>query len=78
MNLSDKTIAVTGATGFLGTYICLELLKRGASVRGVVRTPSKGKWLETQGVTLAQAQQPLRLRFLLKNSKLYAYRLKQQ
>ena len=30
------------------------------------------------GATLAQAQQPLRLRFLLKNAKLYAYRLKRQ
>ena len=42
---------------------------RGDSVRHRVR------WL---GVTLAQAQQPLRLRFVLKNAKLYAYRLKQQ
>ena len=55
MNLSGKTIAVTGVTGFLGTYIALELLKRGAKVRGVVRTPQKGAWLEAKGVSLKKA-----------------------
>ena len=55
MSLSGKPIAVTGATGFLGTYIALELLKRGATVRGVVRSPHKGSWLQEQGVTFAKA-----------------------
>ena len=55
MSLSGKTIAVTGATGFLGTYIALELLNRGATVRGVVRSPHKGAWLQEQGVTFAKA-----------------------
>ena len=55
MSLSGKTIALTGATGFLGTYTALELIKRGAAVRGVVRSPHKGHWLKKQGVTFAQA-----------------------
>ena len=55
MNLNGKTIALTGATGFLGTYISLELLRLGATVRGVVRTPSKGRWLSKKGVHFHKA-----------------------
>lgn len=55
MSLAGKIIAVTGATGFLGTYIALELLARGAQVRGVVRSPEKGEWLKAQGVEFAKA-----------------------
>ncbi len=55
MDLKGKTIAVTGATGFLGTYLSLALLRRGATVRGVVRSPHKGPWLAQQGVDFAKA-----------------------
>jgi nucleoside-diphosphate-sugar epimerase len=55
MDLTGRTIAITGATGFLGSHIALELLKRGARVRGVVRSPEKGAWLADQGVELARA-----------------------
>jgi len=55
LDLSQATIAVTGATGFLGSHIALACLKRGASVRGVVRSPEKGTWLQEQGVTFAKA-----------------------
>lgn len=56
MNLEGRTIAITGATGFLGSHIAIELAARGARVRGVVRTPSKGKWLtDDHGVTFATA-----------------------
>jgi len=55
MDLSQSTIAVTGATGFLGSHIALELLERGATVRGVVRSPKKGAWLAEKGVEFAKA-----------------------
>jgi dihydroflavonol-4-reductase len=48
-------VAVTGATGFLGAYIALALLERGLRVRGVVRDPSSGAWLEERGVELVEA-----------------------
>ena len=55
MDLSQSTIAVTGATGFLGSHIALELLTRGAKVQAVVRSPEKGAWLAERGVTFAKA-----------------------
>ena len=55
VDLSQSTIAVTGATGFLGSHIALECLKQGASVRGVVRSPEKGVWLQDQGVHFSKA-----------------------
>jgi len=50
--LSGRTIGVTGATGFLGSHIALELLARGAEVVGVVRSPEKGAWLAERGLQL--------------------------
>jgi len=44
-DLVGKTVAVTGATGFLGGHIAEELVSRGAEVIGVVRSPEKGAWL---------------------------------
>jgi nucleoside-diphosphate-sugar epimerase len=55
MSLSGQTIAVTGATGFLGSYVVSDLLARGATVRAVVRNPAKAQWLREQGVELAVA-----------------------
>ena len=55
MDLEQATIAVTGATGFLGSHIALQLLERGAKVRGVVRSPEKGQWLKDRGVEFAKA-----------------------
>ncbi|MCP4808086.1 MAG: NAD(P)-dependent oxidoreductase [Proteobacteria bacterium] len=54
-DLSGQRIAVTGATGFLGTHIVEELVERGADVVGVVRTPEKGAWMEPWGVELRRA-----------------------
>ena len=51
-DLAGRTVAVTGATGFLGSHIALGLAARGARVVGVVRAPDKGRWLEAHGVTL--------------------------
>lgn len=55
MNLQGKTIAVTGATGFLGRYIVDSLLKRNAKVVGVVRNPDRVPALKSKGVELRKA-----------------------
>jgi nucleoside-diphosphate-sugar epimerase len=55
MELTGKTIAVTGASGMLGAYICRALLEAGANVRGVVRNPEKAAFLTAEGVVFAQA-----------------------
>ena len=53
--MTDRRIAVTGATGFLGRYIVDALLARGARVVGVVRNPDKVPALRTRGVELRRA-----------------------
>ncbi|HVO26165.1 MAG TPA: SDR family NAD(P)-dependent oxidoreductase [Candidatus Margulisiibacteriota bacterium] len=55
MELQGKTIAVTGATGFLGRYIVDVLLTRGAHVIGVVRNPDRVPELAARGVELHKA-----------------------
>ncbi|MFI5366751.1 MAG: NAD-dependent epimerase/dehydratase family protein [Candidatus Binatia bacterium] len=55
MQVQDQTIAVTGATGFLGRYIVDVLLKRGAHVIGVVRNPGRVRKLIECGVEMRQA-----------------------
>jgi nucleoside-diphosphate-sugar epimerase len=55
MRLTDRTVAVTGATGFLGSHIALALRDAGAHVRAVVRRPERGAWLEELGIELVQA-----------------------
>ncbi len=55
MELRGATVAVTGATGFLGRYIVDVLLARGAHVVGVVRNPERVPELAERGVTLRRA-----------------------
>jgi nucleoside-diphosphate-sugar epimerase len=54
-DLRGKTLAITGATGFLGAHLVLAGLAAGATVRAVVRTPSKASWLADLGVEVAKA-----------------------
>jgi nucleoside-diphosphate-sugar epimerase len=55
VDLRGATIAVTGATGFLGRYIVDVLLARGARVIGVVRNPDRVPELAARGVELRRA-----------------------
>ena len=55
MDLRNRTIAVTGASGMLGAYICRALFEAGARVRAVVRNPQKAAFLAQYGVELAEA-----------------------
>jgi dihydroflavonol-4-reductase len=55
MDVRNRTIAVTGATGFLGAYLCRALQRHGAHVVGVVRNPEKAPFLQREGVELRKA-----------------------
>ena len=55
MKLGGATVAVTGATGFLGRYLVRALALRGARVLGVVRAPERGRELHALGVELRRA-----------------------
>jgi len=55
MELQGKTVAVTGASGMIGVYICRSLLKAGAKVIGVVRNPEKAAFLAQEGVEFRRA-----------------------
>ena len=41
MNLKDKNILITGANGFVGSYLAEELINNGSNVHGLIR---KGNW----------------------------------
>jgi nucleoside-diphosphate-sugar epimerase len=53
--LAGKTIAVTGATGFLGRYLVDALLARGARVVAAVRNVDRARGLAVRGVVLRKA-----------------------
>lgn len=44
---TSATVLLTGVNGFLGAHVAQILLERGYSVRGVVRSASKGDYLST-------------------------------
>lgn len=45
--MSDETICVIGVSGFIGSHVAAELLRRGYSVRGTLRNPDEKRgWLE--------------------------------
>ncbi len=53
--VAGRRVAVTGASGFVGSHIALELEGAGAAPVGVVRNPQKAAWLEERGVALRRA-----------------------
>jgi nucleoside-diphosphate-sugar epimerase len=55
VDLSGSTVAVTGATGFLGSYLVDKLLSRGARVIAVARTPQKAADLARRGAEVRKA-----------------------
>ena len=40
------TVLVSGASGYVASWVCLQLLEKGYSVRGTVRAPAKGQWMK--------------------------------
>ncbi len=53
MELADKTALITGATGFIGGRLAERLAtEEGVHVRGLARTPAKGRWLADLGVEI--------------------------
>lgn len=42
----EKKIVVTGADGFTGRYVCLELIKRGISFDVILRPGANTKWMD--------------------------------
>ncbi|MCA9664884.1 MAG: SDR family NAD(P)-dependent oxidoreductase [Myxococcales bacterium] len=54
-SLAGRSVALTGATGFLGRYIARVLLARGAHVIGVVRDPQRVPALVAAGVEMRRA-----------------------
>ena len=49
---ATNRVVVTGVTGFLGSHIGRRLAAEGAQVTGAVRSPEKGAWLESEGISL--------------------------
>ncbi len=49
-----RTVAVTGATGFVGRHLVAELTRRGHAVRALVHTPSSADTLPISGVTIVE------------------------
>ena len=55
MELKGKMALITGATGFIGGRLAERLItEEGMQVRGLVRNPTKGRWLTDLGVDLIQ------------------------
>jgi nucleoside-diphosphate-sugar epimerase len=52
----EGLILVTGATGYIGTWIISHLLNRGQTVHAAIRTPSKGHHLLTIFAPFHQSQ----------------------
>lgn len=59
MDWSKKEVLVTGAGGFIGSHLTEELVKRGASVKALVRYNSRGTygWLDEASVEIRKSIQ---------------------
>jgi len=49
MDVRNKVVLVTGASGFVGTYVCQRLIAEGARVRALVRRPEAVPEVERLG-----------------------------
>jgi nucleoside-diphosphate-sugar epimerase len=54
-NTTHHTVAVTGASGFIGRYLVRELLAAGKHIVAVVRNPNKVPELQREGVSVRRA-----------------------
>lgn len=54
LDLSQQTILVTGASGYIGSRLAVRLVEQGASVRGLVRNPSRAGALAAAGVEVVR------------------------
>jgi NAD dependent epimerase/dehydratase len=57
VNWSGQKVVVTGAGGFIGSHLCEELARQGASLRALVRYNSRGTygWLEDSPLELRRS-----------------------
>lgn len=40
------TVLVSGASGYVASWVCLQLLEKGYSIRGTARSEAKGQWMK--------------------------------
>ncbi len=52
--LSQDTILITGASGYIGSRLALRLAEQGVTVRGLVRNPARAEALAAAGVEVAR------------------------
>jgi dihydroflavonol-4-reductase len=64
--VTEKTILVTGISGFIAKHCAVELLRHGYAVRGTVRSTAKGEETRT---TLARHCDTSRLSFAVRTSQ---------
>ncbi|MGI9227412.1 MAG: NAD-dependent epimerase/dehydratase family protein [Gammaproteobacteria bacterium] len=57
-DLSGKTCLVTGASGFIGSYLCNELVRQGAKVKALLHSESSGNWDSSFVCVLGKQQIP--------------------
>lgn len=43
---ADGAVLVTGASGYIASWVCLYLLEQGFAIRGTTRDEKKGKWMK--------------------------------
>jgi nucleoside-diphosphate-sugar epimerase len=43
---ADEAVLVTGASGYIASWVCLYLLEQGFTIRGTTRNEKKGQWMK--------------------------------
>jgi nucleoside-diphosphate-sugar epimerase len=54
LDLSQQTILITGASGYIGSRLAARLVAQGASVRALVRNPARAEELAASGVEVVR------------------------